>query len=114
MGANEITYYSGETIPFEFIFNDGDAVAIDVSGDELCFMVKKAPNDADADAIITLAETAMTIVTNNVSFTLSETQTDLAEQRYYYELKWKVSATEIYVVVQDYFTINKAVCRRVT
>lgn len=102
-----VSIYRKEDRILTFTVTDG-GVAVDISGSTISFKVSKrfgqtTPTLTVDGAIVGDGSAGQCTVT------LTDTQTDITEGNYVYELEVTLSSGLVYIAKQDYFTVKRRV-----
>ena len=91
-------FYRGTNKNFTVLVKQ-DGVPIDISSDSVRLVLKAKKSDADASAAIDVtADVATDGANGNAQFALSDTDTDIATKKYFYEILYNPNGGGEYVV----------------
>ena len=105
-------FFRGDDICLPLTFKDGDT-PIDIAGWTVYFTLKSKVDDSDDDAALKKDITTHTNPTQGeTKITLTNTETDLLEGVYDYDIQYKDLTPEIHTIMRGVMNFIKDVTRR--
>jgi len=101
MQETNFTVYRGDTFSEQFIFEDTDNVAIDITGWTLFFTIKKNKSDGDSDAVISKTITSIPSPELGIyTLTIPASEMNDLVGMYYYDCQMKTADGNVYTIIE--------------